>query len=70
MTHVVSLIDCQGIAEFDFPNLSGCIQLIKVPKNKFGNYLALLLTDDPSVVYSMVDPPFGNYDYSFISFSV
>ena len=43
---------------------------MKNPAHKFGNCLDLLLTDVPSVVDHLVDPPLGDSDYSSISFSV
>ena len=46
----------QGIAAFDFANLSGCTKLFKEPTHKLGNCLALLLIDVPGVVDPAIDP--------------
>ena len=52
----MSPTDCDGIAAFDFANLSGCRQLMKELTYKLGNCLDLLLTDVLGVVDSLVDP--------------
>ena len=64
----MSLTDSQGIAAFDFSNLSGYTQIINESTYKLNNYLQLLLTNISGVVDLDIGLPLGNSDHSSISF--
>ena len=42
--------NCQGVAAFDFANVSGCDQLVVSPTHARGGTLDLLMTDVPDLV--------------------
>ena len=59
--------NCNGVAAFDFANVSGCDQLVVGPTYARGGTLDLLMTDVPYLVRVAVVAPIGNSDHFSLS---
>ena len=56
-----------GVADFDFPTVSGCDQLVVGPTHALGGTLDLLMTDVPDLVRVAVVASISNSDHSYLS---
>ena len=59
-----TIMNCRGVAAFDFATVFVCDQLAVCPTHARGGTLNLLMTDVPDLVWVAVVAPIGNSDHS------